>query len=239
MRETFLLFFTVALTEFFAEMGDKTQLMLIGLTSKYKIRDIILGTLVAVLVLNGIAVTAGGFLNEFIPLWIVKICAGGAFLYFSLSALSLKDEEDEDSALTAVKFAPLAVFCTFFIAEFGDKTQLTAITFGADNGLKYVLVIWISCSAGLFLADIIGMLAGLFLKKKAGDRILLLVSFVLFGIFGFLTLKEGFELFNRGMRGVHDNIFIPVAPVLTGLFILFAATGAFFFLRIVKQRKIQ
>ena len=118
MRETFLLFFTVALTEFFAEMGDKTQLMLIGLTSKYKIRDIILGTLVAVLVLNGIAVTAGGFLNEFIPLWIVKICAGGAFLYFSLSALSLKNEEDEDSALTAVKFAPLAVFCTFFIAEF-------------------------------------------------------------------------------------------------------------------------
>ena len=39
-----ILFFKVFLTEFIAEMGDKTQLMLIALTSKYKLRDIILGT---------------------------------------------------------------------------------------------------------------------------------------------------------------------------------------------------
>ena len=36
-----ILFFKVFLTEFIAEMGDKTQLMLIALTSKYKLRDII------------------------------------------------------------------------------------------------------------------------------------------------------------------------------------------------------
>ena len=39
-----ILFFKVFFTEFIAEMGDKTQLMLIALTSKYKLRDIILGT---------------------------------------------------------------------------------------------------------------------------------------------------------------------------------------------------
>ena len=37
-----ILFFKVFLTEFIAEMGDKTQLMLIALTSKYKLRDICL-----------------------------------------------------------------------------------------------------------------------------------------------------------------------------------------------------
>ena len=42
-----ILFFKVFLTEFIAEMGDKTQLMLIALTSKYKLRDIILGTTVS------------------------------------------------------------------------------------------------------------------------------------------------------------------------------------------------
>ena len=36
-----MLFFKVFFTEFIAEMGDKTQLMLIALTSKYKLRDII------------------------------------------------------------------------------------------------------------------------------------------------------------------------------------------------------
>ena len=51
-----LLFLKVFFTEFIAEMGDKTQLMLIALTSKYKLRDIISGTAVAILVLNGLAV---------------------------------------------------------------------------------------------------------------------------------------------------------------------------------------
>ena len=51
-----VLFLKVFLTEFIAEMGDKTQLMLIALTSKYKLKDIILGTAAAILVLNGMAV---------------------------------------------------------------------------------------------------------------------------------------------------------------------------------------
>ena len=49
-----LLFLKVFFTEFIAEMGDKTQLMLIALTSKYKLRDIILGTGAAILLLNGL-----------------------------------------------------------------------------------------------------------------------------------------------------------------------------------------
>ena len=53
-----VLFLKVFLTEFIAEMGDKTQLMLIALTSKYKLKDIILGTAAAILVLNGMAVLA-------------------------------------------------------------------------------------------------------------------------------------------------------------------------------------
>ena len=79
-----LLFFKVFFTEFIAEMGDKTQLMLIALTSKYKLRDIILGTAVAIFVLNGLAVLAGGFVSEFIPDWLIKVIAAFAFLYPSL-----------------------------------------------------------------------------------------------------------------------------------------------------------
>ena len=59
-----LLFFKVLVTEFIAEMGDKTQLMLVALTSKFKLRDIILGTAVAILVLNGLAVLAGGLVGS-------------------------------------------------------------------------------------------------------------------------------------------------------------------------------
>jgi hypothetical protein len=69
------LFLKVFFSEFIAEMGDKTQLMLIALASKYKLRDIILGTAAAILVLNGLAVLAGGLVSEFIPEWFIKIIA--------------------------------------------------------------------------------------------------------------------------------------------------------------------
>ncbi len=90
-----ILFFKVFLTEFIAEMGDKTQLMLIALTSKYKLRDIILGTAAAILVLNGLAVLAGGLVSEFIPAWLIKIIAALAFLYFAASTLAGDDDEDD------------------------------------------------------------------------------------------------------------------------------------------------
>ena len=125
-----VLFLKVFLTEFIAEMGDKTQLMLIALTSKYKLKDIILGTAAAILVLNGMAVLAGGLVSEFIPDWLIKTIAALAFLYFAASTISGDDdEEEEEGGKSKIRFAPLAVFCTFFVAELGDKTQLTAITF--------------------------------------------------------------------------------------------------------------
>ena len=93
-----LLFLKVFLTEFIAEMGDKTQLMLIALTSKYKLRDIILGTGVAILVLNGIAVLAGGLVSRFVPDWLIKMIAALAFLYFAISTIvGDKDEEEENA----------------------------------------------------------------------------------------------------------------------------------------------
>ena len=160
-----LLFLKVFFTEFIAEMGDKTQLMLIALTSKYKLKDIIMGTAAAILVLNGLAVLAGGLVSEFIPEWLIKIVAAFAFLYFAASTLAGdEDEEEEEGGKSKIKFAPLAVFCTFFVAELGDKTQLTAITFGANEGMGAAFIVWIGCSLGLFLADILA--GGISVKEQ-------------------------------------------------------------------------
>ena len=102
-----ILFFKVFLTEFIAEMGDKTQLMLIALTSKYKLRDIILGTAAAILVLNGLAVLAGGLVSEFIPAWLIKVIAALAFLYFAASAMmrKMRAAADPESGLHRLRFS--------------------------------------------------------------------------------------------------------------------------------------
>lgn len=190
-----VLFFKILFTEFIAEMGDKTQLMLVALTSKFKLRDIIIGTAVAILVLNGLAVLAGGFLSSVVPEWVIKSIAAAAFLYFAVTSLGPEeDEEEEGEAGGKIKFAPLAVFCTFFVAELGDKTQLTAITFGANEGLSNGLVVWLACSVGLFAADILGMLVGYLLKSKVPTSFLNILAFLIFAIFGILTTRTALIL---------------------------------------------
>ena len=226
-----LLFLKVFFTEFIAEMGDKTQLMLIALTSKYKLRDIILGTAVAILVLNGLAVLAGGLVSEFIPDWLIKTIAALAFLYFAASTIA-GDDDDEDvegSGKSKIKFAPLAVFCTFFIAELGDKTQLTAITFGANEGMSAALVVWIGCSIGLFAADILGMLVGYLLKSKTPEGLLNTLAFTIFSIFGVYTLYQGLKLIRASVCP------IPVWPILIAATVVFAVICVCLFIKREKK----
>ena len=213
-----LLFLKVFLTEFIAEMGDKTQLMLIALTSKYKLRDIILGTGVAILVLNGIAVLAGGLVSRFVPDWLIKMIAALAFLYFAISTIvGDKDEEEENAGKSKIKFAPLAVFCTFFVAELGDKTQLTAITFGANEGMSAAFIVWIACSLGLFAADVIGMLIGYLLKRNTPDGLLNTLAFIIFSVFGVFTLYQGLNLM---LKTSYPLAIWPVLTAVTAVFVL-------------------
>ena len=226
-----LLFLKVFFTEFIAEMGDKTQLMLIALTSKYKLRDIILGTAAAILVLNGLAVLAGGLVSEFIPDWLIKTIAAFAFLYFAASTIAGDDDEEEEgSSKSKIKFAPLAVFCTFFVAELGDKTQLTAITFGANEGMSAALIVWIGCSLGLFAADILGMLVGYLLKSKTPEGLLNTLAFAIFSVFGVFTLYQGLKLIKASVCP------IPVWTVLIAATVVFVVLCVCLFIRREKKK---
>ena len=226
-----ILFLKVFFTEFIAEMGDKTQLMLIALTSKYKLRDILFGTAAAILVLNGIAVLAGGLVSEVVPDWQIKTIAALAFLYFAASTVAGDDDEEEEEGKSKIKFAPLAVFCTFFVAELGDKTQLTAITFGAKEGMSSALIVWIGCSLGLFAADILGMLVGYLLKSKTPDGLLNTLAFVIFSIFGVYTLYQGLKLIDASVRS------ISVLPILIIVTVVFAGLCVGLFVRREKKKK--
>lgn len=227
-----LLFVKVFFTEFIAEMGDKTQLMLIALTSKYKLRDIILGTATAILVLNGLAVLAGGLISEFIPDWFIKTVAALAFLYFAASTVTGDDDdEEEEGGKSKIKFTPLAVFCTFFVAELGDKTQLTTITFGANEGMSAAFIVWIGCSLGLFAADVLGMLVGYLLKSKTPDGLLNTLAFVIFSVFGVYTLYQGLKLIGASVCP------IPVLPILIAITVAFVVLCAYLFARREKKNR--
>lgn len=211
-------FFTILLTLFVAEMGDKTQLMLFALTSKYKIRSIVIGTAAAILVLNALSVGAGGLLNEFLKshLWVVKLIATLAFFYFSLSSLVKPKNDEEEGGESRISLASLAVFCIFFIAELGDKTQLSAITFGATNGLNAGLVlVWLAASVGFFAADMLGLVLAFILHGKTPDSVFKILAFVLFALFGFINLHE--VLSSLGLSAYRFPIFAASAFIFVAL----------------------
>ena len=83
-------------TIFIAEMGDKTQLMLVAMAGKYKVRDILIGTWAATAVLNLTAVAAGAARANYLDMRIIKSIDALAFFWFSLSILKGETEEEEE-----------------------------------------------------------------------------------------------------------------------------------------------
>ena len=98
-----ILFFKIMLTMFIAEMGDKTQLLLVAMTSRFRVRDIVLGSGLAILLLNGLAVGVGGLISQVVPAYLIKLIAALAFFYFAASTLAGEEEEEE---ATAIEEAP-------------------------------------------------------------------------------------------------------------------------------------
>ena len=192
-----VIFFTVLLTIFIAEMGDKTQLLLVAMAGRYKIPHILTGTWLATVVLNLMAVGVGAALSSYLDMRVIKIVAGLAFFWFAFSALK-EDEEKEEQKEMGHHLGPiLAIFGSFFIGELGDKTQLSAITLAANytnHSLGNAAAVFLGCTLGLILADLLGLVAGVALKSKIPARTLHLVSFFIFASFGVLSMMEAVRL---------------------------------------------
>ena len=163
-----LLFLKVFFTEFIAEMGDKTQLMLIALTSKYKLKDIIMGTAAAILVLNGLAVLAGGLVSEFIPEWLIKIVAAFAFLYFAASTLAGdEDEEEEEGGKSKTPDGLLNTLAFVIFAIFGIYTAYQALNLISESVCP--ITVW-PLLAAVTVAFVV-ICVWLYMKKKKGQDV--------------------------------------------------------------------
>ncbi len=192
-----VIFFTVLLTIFIAEMGDKTQLLLVAMAGRYKIPHILTGTWLATVVLNLMAVGVGAALSSYLDMRVIKIVAGLAFFWFAFSALKEDGEEEEQKEIGHHLGPILAIFGSFFIGELGDKTQLSAITLAANytnHSLGNAAAVFLGCTLGLILADLLGLVAGVALKSKIPARTLHLVSFFIFATFGVLSIMEAVRL---------------------------------------------
>ncbi|QSZ27993.1 TMEM165/GDT1 family protein [Aceticella autotrophica] len=172
---------------FTSEMGDKSQLMSIAFATFIKVRTVLISIFIAAVINNGIAVLFGTYLTEYIPIKYIRILAAISFLVFGL--LALKNDQTEDKKIIKSKYGSAAtIISTYFFSEFGDKTQLAAIALTA--AYKNPINVLVGTTLGIFTADVIGILIGVYLNKKIPSKILHYISAGMFIIFGFITLYK-------------------------------------------------
>ena len=79
-------------------------------------------------------------------------------------------------------------FVTVFLAEMGDKTQLTTISLSSTTNKP--LAVFLGSSFALILATLLGALAGGSIANLIPDFILKLLSGIVFLIIGISLLKQ-------------------------------------------------
>lgn len=182
-----VIFSTAFIMVVLAEMGDKTQLLAMAFAAKYPWKKVMLGVLFATLLNHFVAIAAGIYLNTLVPQHIVEIVASVAFIIFGLWIL--KDDELGDEAEKSRFSIFWTVAIAFFLAEMGDKTQLATVALSAQIGSD-LLTILIGTTAGMLVADGIGIALGAALHKYVPDRVVKKIAsgiFILFGILGILN----------------------------------------------------
>lgn len=173
---------------FLAEIADKTQLMMIALTNRYRIKTVVCGMILGVLLISGFSVLAGNIIGEYIPMDLIKCIAGILFLLFGFLNLRYSDKKEKGTPCP-IPFPIVSISFTFMLAELGDKTQLASVALAADHMNDHI-AIFIGASLGLILANMLGMFAGkLVFAHIKEDSVKVVASFFFF-LFGSITLFE-------------------------------------------------
>jgi putative Ca2+/H+ antiporter (TMEM165/GDT1 family) len=169
-----------------AEMGDKTQLLAMAFACRYKASTVMWGVFAATVFNHLLAVLAGNYLTQFIPIQYIQIAAAASFILFGLWTIRGDELQGEDKRFNFSPFWTVAV--AFFIAEMGDKTQLATISLAAKY--QSVLPVLVGTTAGMLIADAIGIGVGIVMGKKIPERVVKWVAALIFIFFGLYGLYE-------------------------------------------------
>ncbi len=186
---------------FVAELGDKTQLVILTLSAKYGFKRVFLGAAAAFALLNALAVSVGIILYEFVPESVLKYTVSGVFIIFGILMLLPEREkkgeaeengvreETHDNEEVGAKRARgplLAAFLLVCLMELGDKTQLSLLALTAKY--SYPFFVFIGGTLALWATTLIGALVGAGLGRFIPQVWMRRISGVIFITFGILNL---------------------------------------------------
>jgi putative Ca2+/H+ antiporter (TMEM165/GDT1 family) len=167
------------------EMGDKTQLLAFVLASRFrKPWAVMSGILVATILNHALAASLGNLVSQAISPQVLRWILGGTFIAFAVWVLV---PDQEDSQKGEGRFgAFLTTLVAFFLAEMGDKTQLSTVALAAQY--QDVFLVTVGTTLGMLFSDGLAVAFGERLTQRISLTWVRRISAGLFVGFGIAIL---------------------------------------------------
>jgi len=166
-----------------AEMGDKTQLLAMAFSCRYRWQTVMWGVFVATAANHLMAAALGSYLTTIVPLDWIKAAAAASFILFGLWTIRGDKLEGEDKRFAFNSFWTVTV--PFFIAEMGDKTQLATVALAVEY--NSIFSVWYGTTIGMLISNAIGVVVAVVKGKRIPERAIkwgASIIFMGFGVWG-------------------------------------------------------
>ena len=215
MYSNLIAFLTSFILVVCAEMGDKTQLLVINFASKYKVHKVLIGIFIGALCSNIIAILIGSYINNIPTVQeAIKIIACLIFIFFAffnaMEFMSDKDKKEEDKKMKIFSSGILTVALAIFIGEMGDKTNLStvALTTQFENGYIYILL---GATFAMVASNVLSIFIGSIIQNRLSPKGLSILSTMLFLVFGIIGLSA---IINQYMQNAAVTIMFAITLFL-------------------------
>ncbi len=180
-----------ALVVFLAEIGDKTQLLALMLTLRFRAPWLIsIAILIATLLNHAAAAWFGSWVVGFISPDFLEYLIAGSFFAVALWAL-IPDKLDGEEALISSYGVFFTTLVLFFVAEIGDKTQVATVLLAAEYDSMILVVV--GTTLGMLLANVPVVFFGGKLAARLPLHWIRRAAALLFVLLGIAALANIFE----------------------------------------------
>lgn len=169
-----------------AELGDKTQLSILLLSSKtQKHLHLLIGVTLAFLIADGAAIMLGSYATDMLPVSWLKIASGIIFTTFGLLTLIRREKTVESKLYSQNSF--IAGFVLIFISELGDKTQIASALIATQYNTLLVLA---GVMTALTLLSLMAIYLGKLIANKIDKNLISKIAGVAFIAIGMVMLAS-------------------------------------------------
>ena len=183
---------------FFAELGDKTQLLVLSFSTKNKAYKILLGVALGTFFSHGLAILFGSKLASFSHIsfqFYLKLFTYFSFILFGIIGF-LPEKPNTNTTKKSSFFSRFShlhlgaigmIAISIIVGELGDKTFLASLGLGLEYPLyKFSLIC--GSIAGMVLSNLLAIFCGKFLSYYLKPSIISILSNIIFLVFGLLGI---------------------------------------------------